>query len=297
MKKKQREQADTGGWLNTYADMVTLLLCFFAVMLSMSSTDEAKFNAFIESFSSLPQEQIDEILGNAEDPSDAEDATIGVDATLDTLYNELQSFIELENMSEDVEIQIEEGVIHVRFNNSILFYPDKYTLLPASEPILAGVGEMLVENQDAIRWVDILGFTATVGENASYWVLSAERAGVVAEYFATSAGFPADKILARGYANRYPIGDNSTEEGRAENRRVELIIVGMEVDEDKNWNDILESFYSDDADVDTGDAGTVEVTTPGQSTEEESPAAENETTTAGETVDTQPTTDNTQDSE
>ena len=60
---RQRKSSGGGGggqaWLNTYADMVTLLLCFFVLMISMSTINEEKFNAFLESFQNIDKEVIE----------------------------------------------------------------------------------------------------------------------------------------------------------------------------------------------------------------------------------------------
>ena len=62
---RQRKAPEGGGgqaWLNTYADMVTLLLCFFVLIISMSTINEEKFNAFLESFQNIDKEVLEEII-------------------------------------------------------------------------------------------------------------------------------------------------------------------------------------------------------------------------------------------
>ena len=61
-------------------------------------------------------------------------------------------------------------------------------------------------------------------------MLSGERAAVVAMYFEQEKGIQPDKLIAMGYGDNYPVGDNSTEAGRRLNRRVELVIIGNDSD-------------------------------------------------------------------
>ena len=240
MARKQRPSASGSTWLNTYADMVTLLLTFFVVLLSMSSTDEAKFNAFIESFSTSPKETIDIISGKSDVDMEMEEP-----GSLDELYFDLKEYIE-ENEQEDfVEIYKIDDVVYIRFSSAMFFKPDQYVLLDGSIPTLDFVGAGLKERQEDIRMINVLGFTATV-DNGSYWMLSAERAAAVAIHFNYESGLDSSKITVLGYGNQYPVAENDTEEGRKKNRRVELVVVGNESAEGFDITDALGQFYNKD---------------------------------------------------
>lgn len=127
--QRKKPAGDGGGgdsWLNTYADMVTLLLTFFAVLLSMSSVNQVKFNAFIRSFSNLPQEEINEIIENAglneediEDPADPLPSE--VEQAMTELYEKLMEYVKENNMEETVSIDKVDDVIYVRFESSLFF--------------------------------------------------------------------------------------------------------------------------------------------------------------------------------
>ncbi len=229
---------DSGGWLNTYADMVTLLLTFFAVLLSMSTTDTQKFNAFIEAFSSLPPEEVQEIIaagatGESEEPM----------SDLSELYDSLTEYVEENALQDDVKIQMRGDIISVTFDGAAFFFPDSFAILPESVSTVHAIGEALVEFESQIRMINVLGFTATV-ENGTYWVLSAERAAVVVEYFEFENGFPKEKMVPQGYGNQYPVASNDTEEGMRQNRRVELVIMGTNTDSAVDIPEILEDFQS-----------------------------------------------------
>lgn len=234
MLKRNSGGGEGGGdsWLNTYADMVTLLLTFFAVLLSMSSVDQEKFNAFIESFSNLPPEVIEEIIaGKGDNPEDDPTATspteVEVTEAMDNLYQMLIEYVEQHGMQEQVSIERSEGIIFIRFDSAMFFHPDEYELLSTSEETLAFVGDGVCQYVNMIKLVAILGHTATVSEDypVSEWMLSSQRAAVVGMYLDDTKGFDPTKIITIGYGGNFPVAENDTEEGRKQNRRVELAII------------------------------------------------------------------------
>ncbi|WP_458862817.1 OmpA/MotB family protein [Acidaminobacterium chupaoyuni] len=229
MRKRPSEEGGGDSWLNTYADMVTLLLTFFAVLLSMSSVNKDKFNAFIESFSSLPSEVIEEIVkaGNAADgePMTPEETA----SAMEQLFSQLDHFVKTSGAPDAVNLSMVDDVIYVRFDSAVFFEPDRYAVRPESTPMLAMIGNGLKKFEKDIQLITVCGHTATTqrrNSDVSDWMLSGERAAVVAIYLEEQQGFDPKKLIVMGYGNNFPVAENETEEGRRANRRVELAIIG-----------------------------------------------------------------------
>ena len=224
-KRNNSSEGDAGTWLNTYADMVTLLLTFFAVLISMSSVDQDKFEQVMQSFQA-------DIVATSESGAGAGEGTgIPTDGsikTMDELYEYLKDYIEQNNQQEAVTISKNADIVYLRFSSDLFFLPNQYTLLSSSYPTLEFIGQGLKGCENIIRMVEIAGHTAAVqGEtNISDWRLSGERAATVAIYLEDEIGFTPEKLKIEGYGKRYPVADNSTEEGRRQNCRVELLIIG-----------------------------------------------------------------------
>lgn len=231
MARRQRQEEGGGdSWLNTYADMVTLLLTFFAVLLSLSTINEEKFNAFIESFSNLPKEQVEAIISGDQtgDGTNGGGGNVSEEQTIDDLYQYLKTYVEENNQQDAIEISSSDDVVYIRFNSDFYFEPNRYTLRAESYPSLSFIGDGIKMYQDQIRIMNICGHTADpqyYSENIS-WMLSGERAAVVAEYFEDQKGIDPTKMIVLGYSDNFPVAPNDTEENMRKNRRVELIIVG-----------------------------------------------------------------------
>jgi outer membrane protein OmpA-like peptidoglycan-associated protein len=108
---------------------------------------------------------------------------------------------------------------------SVLFASGKTTLLPGAQDKLNLVADAL-KNQDN-RQIVVEGHTDTQGGDDSNLVLSQGRAQAVREYL-VSRGVPADRIRSQGFGSTRPLADNKSPEGRANNRRVEIIVQPLE---------------------------------------------------------------------
>ena len=102
----------------------------------------------------------------------------------------------------------------------IHFETAKATILPDSESVLSEIAKMLQQNPDVK--VRVEGHTDNVGQAASNQSLSEKRAQAVVAWL-TSHGIEASRLKAKGWGASKPIEDNGTEDGRAKNRRVELV--------------------------------------------------------------------------
>ena len=101
----------------------------------------------------------------------------------------------------------------------ILFDTGKATLQPSSEAILSEIVKLMQDNADLKLRVE--GHTDNVGGAAANQALSQKRAETVKNWL-VSHGIAADRLVAKGFGDTKPVADNSTDEGKSKNRRVEL---------------------------------------------------------------------------
>lgn len=110
----------------------------------------------------------------------------------------------------------------ITLSGSVLFTSGKYELLPAAQLKLNDVAKALIE-QDPDSKMVVEGHTDSQGTAASNQELSQHRAQAVRDYL-VSRGIAADRITAQGFGPTRPIGENTSAEGRANNRRVEIVV-------------------------------------------------------------------------
>ncbi len=243
MAKKPHDAPKTDGWKDTYGDMVTLLLCFFVLLYSMSAVDQEKWQAFVKAFTNpgedtaqvvlVPSDELGDHTVPAEDQTDTgnPDPNEDVIENLDDLFEMLQEYAEQEGIQDSVEMMQGEGAIYVRYQNSLFFQPDSAELLPTAAENLKVLGDGLKQLEDQLWLVSISGHTASVAVDnyhVSDWALSAERAAAVADHFELDSGLTPKVLRPIGFGKNYPIADNDTEEGRARNRRVEMVIISKD---------------------------------------------------------------------
>lgn len=141
------------------------------------------------------------------------------------MARDIQTYFDTENL--DAMVSNSENAVFIRFKNDLLFDPDSAVLRADSRSMLDAVGIMLKEKQDDILAVYINGHTAQAANSLiNDRLLSSERADNVAIYLEEQVGFDPKKLICRGYGKYYPIADNATREGREQNRRVDMIILG-----------------------------------------------------------------------
>ena len=166
MAKKKRDSAQ-GSWMDTYGDMVTLLLTFFVVLFSMSSTDSEKFDQLVQA---LRGETAAQIVFNEPPTSGTSDIVLGWEAQLyassiqnipqtqdaplpenmDQLYAYLVRYVQTNDAESQQSGQNTvdvnrgpQGEVYITFNNNVLFQPDRYDLLPQARNLLDIVGRAL----------------------------------------------------------------------------------------------------------------------------------------------------------
>lgn len=261
MAKKRQEDAPKGSpaWMATFSDLMNLLLCFFVLLYSMSSVDTEKFLMVIASL----QSNVSILPAGSTSIGDGELISSGVRQLefLDSYYNELansksedesqngtdkvyEEFREQElNESEQMAEQIQEAInnagiqnlvevdfnaeyVQLSLNGALLFDSGKADILDDAYPIVDKIAAIL-ETYDK-NVIEIEGHTDNVPLNSGKYqnndLLSVYRAYSVASYIRDTTDLDPAYIKSSGRGEYVPIADNSTAEGRARNRRVEIKI-------------------------------------------------------------------------
>ncbi len=254
-RQKKFEEDHSNDWLNTYADMVTLLLTFFVMLYASSSIDDQKWQYIYQAFQSRGKflneyvRSPDPVAENGEGVTDDNPNTNGGDGEMpqsfDKLYVFLSEYVEENDLSD--QIAVDQGAAHItiRFDDDIFFDPNSYVLKDEGREVLNGMGPGLKAAESFIRTCTVTGHTAAAISAANDWSLSSERGSSVATFLEYRSFLPTSKLRVRGYGSTEPIADNSTPEGRAENRRVEIMLLENKVESEYSVDEIQDILLYD----------------------------------------------------
>ncbi len=245
--KKKSSGGGGANWMDTYGDMVTLLLCFFVLLYSMSTISEEKFKAIVQSFnpSSLetstmtsgsegpladPSEGIGSDYGLTP-PDETEMEQTDIDDLLEQLAQMLKEVAADSGQAENIEVTKGDGYVFVSFNDAVFFMGDSPTITVEGERILNVVADALNHAARAVDELRVMGHTAQASPDRPNNVdndrrLASNRATNVTIYLQKRVEISPARIVSVGYGQHRPVDTNSTREGRAHNRRVEMIITG-----------------------------------------------------------------------
>ncbi len=270
-RKKGGGGEDCGSWMDTYGDMVTLLLCFFVMLYSMSSLNQQKWEIFVKSI--FPSSDETEQIAINEQISEGEYDVSGnmeFDETISDPQNPEELYIALvEALSasgvEGVSVSRREGYTFLVFENQAFFDGDRSDLTDEAVGILDILCSVLEPFDESVSQINIMGHTAQAradrANNArTDRILSAMRSAEVAAYIQNRGVIDPSKLVGLSFGQYRSVSNNDTSEGRARNRRVEFLIVDSGADI-KSMNDYYDEFLED------VEAGNVMVT--GQEINEE----------------------------
>jgi outer membrane protein OmpA-like peptidoglycan-associated protein len=130
----------------------------------------------------------------------------------------------MESLNKIAAVKEEARGMVITLSGQVLFVTGKSELLPAAQDQLDQVAKAL-KDQGEIKPMVVEGYTDSVGSDATNLTLSKNRAEAVRSYL-VSKGIPADKISAVGKGKANPVASNDTPDGRANNRRVEIVVSG-----------------------------------------------------------------------
>ena len=235
MVKKDKKPEELGNWMDTYGDMVTLLLCFFVLLYSMSSVDQSKWKLLVQSFNPSAAESSDQIVLDANvtegdgtlsgsPPSDSGETT-----DFDQLYLVLKKIVEEKNMQDSVEISKGDGFTFISFRDKVFFDGDSSVLRQEGKDVLDQFAEAMSQANSSIKEVQVLGHTSQGNPEKPNNIrndrmLSAQRSAEVIIYLQSRNAVSPEKLVGMSFGQFRPIAPFDSEDGRAKNRRVEILI-------------------------------------------------------------------------
>ena len=267
-------------WMATFADLMSLLMCFFVLLLSFSEMDVLKYKQVAGSmkhaFGVQKKIEVDKtpmgtsIIAQEFSPGKPEPTVIKVinqktvenfNHMLVTINDQIRQEVKelakimVESFEEEIksgalELVMEEDSVRVRIRENDSFPSGSAQLHRSFYPILGKIANVLREVEGRII---VAGHTDDVPIStrvfASNWVLSSARAANVVHHFAKVRKLDPERMEIRAYADTKPVAENDTTENKAKNRRVEIIVNYEEFPrEPLGLEDLVEPKQADDTD-------------------------------------------------
>lgn len=254
-KKKHGAHENHERWLVSYADFITLLFAFFVVMFATSQTDKGKAQQVSESVKKALEEgqvasAIAGILGGSPDDKGkgsaqmkgpggvdraaptSEEPRVGRHLELVPAMDFLNRELAAELKSGKMQISMQARGLVVSFQQAAFFPSGTDEVALDTMGIIEKVAAVITQLPNPVR---LEGHTDAVpihnGRFKSNWELSAARSIAIMELLAGRFAVPGRRISIAGYAENVPVASNDTDQGRARNRRVDIVIlneVGMQ---------------------------------------------------------------------
>ncbi len=233
LESMEEPEGENREWLLTYADMVTLLLTFFVMLLSISSMDTERFDKIMTSIQytlgasvapggqlgridvhALRQRNLSQMTGTEEEP----------------LLQDIRQMIKKKNLEDSVQAIKQGDKIILRVKGRLLFQSGSTRFEQGATGVLSAVAHLVKKYPD--YRLDIQGHTDSRpihnDKFASNWELSALRATAVLRYL-IKQGVSPRRLTATGYADTDPLVPNTSPENMAKNRRVEFVLEKKEI--------------------------------------------------------------------
>ncbi len=239
--KKKSSGGGGANWMDTYGDMVTLLLCFFVLLYSISSLDAEKWMIVVRSFNKDAIVKSEVPVG----PDGSGDTSGGggmpalteVEQDLTELYEFLASYAAANQEAGDIVVSKGDGYVFISFSDAVFFDGDSTLLREDGKQMLDGIMPALNECAPSIDQLKVLGHTAQAGNTPNKAAgdrrIAGGRAAAVAAYIqdGTIDNLDPARIVDEGHGQWLNVAPHDgTEENKVKNRRVELMITGLDLE-------------------------------------------------------------------
>lgn len=260
--RRKKHGRGSPAWIVTFADLATLLLTFFILLLSFAEMDVEKYRAMANSMTvalggtpvvyevaggepvsviatepppAPPTEDTTDPMPEFIDERSDDDAPTKISAGIIDLASALIRELEDEVASEALSVNYDQDQVVIRFAEDAAFRSGDAEMKPEMIPIIERVVDVLA---NCTGDVVVAGYTddrpISSGRYRSNWDLSAARAVSVVHELVLNRQVPAERVVAAGRAETNPLVPNDTAENRARNRRVEMSIRNPKCTDDVN---------------------------------------------------------------
>ncbi len=261
MAKRKPEEPPKGApaWTSTFGDLMNLLLCFFVLLFSMSTVDAQKFELMAASFSQTfsvfsagataigdgvlisngvsQLNELDNYINSTGRDNEGETVPENLETAMEEidkakleeseeLAEKIEEAVEEANLEKEVDIEFTSQYVQLTLNGALLFDSGSVDIKEDAYPMMNQIAKIL--ERYAANTVEIEGHTDNVPMSGSKYSnndeLSSGRALSVFYFLDENSNLDMSKVKHSGRGEYQPIADNSTPEGRAKNRRVEIKI-------------------------------------------------------------------------
>ena len=249
-RRKSSGGGDEGGganWMDTYGDLVTLLLTFFVLLFSFSNIDAAKWEALVGSFTGMSVIGVDPIspeiafeapipviaprsaAADADSAEDGETPDFGeYETNLEDIYYIFSNYLHRTGIEANIEVYPDEYILRLIFGDQVFFETASAVVRDEAFPTIDAVIEMFLEIDDLYDTLIVEGHTDDRPINTtmypSNWHVSVYRAVNVVSYIRDDGRVDTSRITAVGYGEERPVAPNDSPENMALNRRVEFVV-------------------------------------------------------------------------
>lgn len=229
--KRKKKSGGGANWQDTYGDMVTLLLCFFVLLYSISTVDVVKWENLVRSMNPNV-DKVSQVVQD-EDIEPGEETVPGSiqsDKEFEQLYEGLAE--ELAKATESGEVSIHKGEDYqfITFKDSVFFDGDSSELREEGKLVLDAFIKITKPKAGVIEAIHVMGHTTQANPDAPVdlqkdRLLSAARSANVVIYLQSNDLMDPAKLVHEGYGQFHPIASFNTEADREKNRRAEILIL------------------------------------------------------------------------
>jgi chemotaxis protein MotB len=227
---KHPEKENSERWLLTYSDLITLLLIYFIVLFSMSSINAEKFSDLSKSLSIIFSGQVGRsgVLDGGRSVIPGKQ-NLNPNKHMMNTEEKIKRLIQQMGLQGKITTDQQMRGLVISVKDTVLFRQGFADMDSRAHDVVTAVGKILKDIPNSIR---VEGHTDNVPIHTvkyySNWELSTARATNVLHYFIESSGISPERLSAAGYAEFRPAVSNGNDNGKAINRRVDIVVLNEE---------------------------------------------------------------------